>query len=88
MSRCWLDRDEWVSGFVSIPWDKTGLEEPWDFQAFIRYFNARAATTGVRPLGAELDEAELRARYEKGAWRTWRTVREFAEAEVTLYSRD
>ncbi len=67
---------------------KEPIQEPWDLKAFLRHFNAKAKRSGVVPARPNIDEGELRNRYEKGVIRPWLTVREFAEAEVLLYSRD
>ncbi len=64
--------------------------EPWDLGAYVRHFNAKAAKSGVCQVGAEVarQETDLRRRYEEGVPRSWTSVRDFAEAEVLLYSRD
>lgn len=69
---------------------KETTREPWSLEAFVRHFNAKAARSGVMPLGAvgAPAEAELRDRYERGLPRSWTSIRDFAEAEVLLYSRD
>jgi hypothetical protein len=67
------------------------MPEPWNLEAYVRHFNAKAKKSGVVAVTAEAakrDEADLRRRYEQGVPCPWPTVRDFAEAEVLLYSSD
>lgn len=67
------------------------MAEPWNLETYVRHFNAKARKSGVvalSPEAAKRDEADLRRRYEQGVPCPWPSVREFAEAEVLLYSRD